>query len=371
MVCMKDIAAACGVSQGTVSLALSGDPRVKAATRARVLEAAECLGYDPEQNRAAQRMILRRYGKTTLNTMVALLCGEYHHASNYYLLQIQGILDTLNQAQFGVMVVARSIAPGATLPPLPAAFPRGEVDGAIIFETDPALVAQLSRTPGFTDRPMVTTILEHPACSTVTIDTELGGYLATRHLLELGHRHFMNFVAADWGLLFAQRTAGIRRALQEWGLDPDRHTVATPAPFLGDIAPPYHLEMALGYGGHAPHAHVLAQQRLLLEYLAEHREITALLAHNDPQARRIWYLLQQHGLRVPDDYSLVGFDDTDAFLDASGVNQLTTVHAPLREVGQAAAQLLLDRIHNVVVENCTITLPTSLAVRGSTTPPGR
>lgn len=109
----------------------------------------------------------------------------------------------------------------------------------------------------------------------------------------------------------------------------------------------------------------------VLSLLAHHPEITALLARNDYEAVLIWQALAPAGWRVPQDVSLVGFDDASQIPDASGADTLTTVHSPLREIGMEGARLLLRQLlAGESMPHCTV-LPTHLVVRRTTGPPRR
>jgi LacI family transcriptional regulator len=105
--------------------------------------------------------------------------------------------------------------------------------------------------------------------------------------------------------------------------------------------------------------------------LRAHPEITAIIAHNDPCAIHAILTLRQAGWRVPEDISVIGCDDTNRLLDATGRNILTTVRLPLCELGRCTAQLLLDRIAGRPIADPPPILPTQLIVRGTTAPPAR
>ena len=102
---------------------------------------------------------------------------------------------------------------------------------------------------------------------------------------------------------------------------------------------------------HLPqHAH--APEHPVFSCLRQHPQVTAILAINDASAIRTWALLQQGGLCVPDDISLIGFDDTDPVLDAHGQNMLTTVRLPLREFGEMAARQMIDFVQGAPLNRC-------------------
>ncbi len=104
----------------------------------------------------------------------------------------------------------------------------------------------------------------------------------------------------------------------------------------------------------------------LPQALAHHPDCKAIFAGNDMTALRLAGWLAALGVQIPQDMSLVGFDDTHLLPGPNGSNFLTTVRIPLRAVGERSAQILLDRIRNVTDGQKIETLPVELIVRGST-----
>ncbi|HOF88634.1 MAG TPA: substrate-binding domain-containing protein, partial [Armatimonadota bacterium] len=102
-----------------------------------------------------------------------------------------------------------------------------------------------------------------------------------------------------------------------------------------------------------------------------HPEITAIVCPHDGCAIHCWRWPQAEGVRVPEDYSLAGFDDTESVLDAAGHALLTSVRQPLREMGRAAGELALRHIRAASTGERHRLLPAALTVRRSTAPPGR
>lgn len=367
---MQDIGNRCGVSKWTVSAALRGDPRINSNTAARIRAAAEELRYDPAHGAAARRMALQKHGLQVRNNQVALFFPPFFHQGNDYLLgMFRGILDEVNAFRFGLQLAynydPQSDGSTAALPP---SFARGEVDGAIICGGNvSAIVTALRQCYGFRTRPVVTLMTEMPACGMVTADYRLGAEAAARHLLELGHRQVLCFthpaVQSTEDIPF-NRLIGVSRAFRECKLDPMAHVHTLPVP-RNWIGPESLIEIE--HADHAPTSDPAS--KMLLDYLTTHPAITAIIAFNDPTAVHVWYTLRQAGLRVPDDYSIIGFDDTDQVRDSYGRNLLTTVRVPLVEMGRNAATLLLRRVNEETVEDDQLILPTSLVVRESTAAP--
>jgi len=367
---LEDVARHCGVGRSTVSRALIGDPHVHPATRTRIQEAAQAIGYNPARHEAARRMALRRTGRDVTNYVIGFLVPLAFERAAYFSRMFHGVMGILS-AEGYALVVAYSEDRAEQTRPLPPIFFRGEIDGLIAVanpvHTGP-IVTQLRREPGFGARPVVTMINPVPGCAGVLNDDADGAYQATRHLLDLGHRHILHFTYERFGTIDG-RLQGTRRAMAEAGIDPETH--------LFELDLHAHAATRHWYNptqedevSHLPEeAQEFSSEHPVLQALRAHPQISAILALNDPSALRAWYLLNQVGLRVPEDISIIGFDDVEAMPDTHGANQLTTVRLPLPEVGRAAARLLIRHITGHAGEEERVVLPTTLVVRGSTGPP--
>jgi LacI family transcriptional regulator len=157
---------------------------------------------------------------------------------------------------------------------------------------------------------------DHTDVTVVDVDNRQGGYSATKHLLDRGHRRIATIVGPESWPSAAARLRGYRDALQNAGAE--------------EL-----VEHAAGWGLDEGLA---AASRLLERNLG----FTALFAHSDLIALGAIRRLREAGLRVPDDVSVVGYDDLPVadFVEPA----LTTVHQPMREVGAVAAGLLLDQL---------------------------
>jgi DNA-binding LacI/PurR family transcriptional regulator len=146
---------------------------------------------------------------------------------------------------------------------------------------------------------------------------------------------------------------GYQRACAEYGLDPDAvlHLRAYWAPY-----------------GKDPDARDWVWDALAQSFAA-HPEITAILAESDHVAVQLYEALTLAGVRVPEEISLVGFDDTHVIANSSGENALTTVRVPLFELGCEAARLLLAILGGHAAPTTQVTLPVDFVPRHSTAPP--
>lgn len=372
-VTQSDIAQRCGLSQKAVSLALRGDlQQVSAKTIERVRAVAVEMGYDLSHHQAARRLVMLRHGQQMVNRVIALFLPPSFHQAAYFNTLVQGVFSALPESDFA-LVIGQSNPKHAEQLVLPPIFHSGEVDGILCYGSlryADALISTLRASPGFSHRPVVSFINPMPGSMLVTADSQHGAYLATSHLLEQGHRAILHFFVPAAGGDMAKRHAGMCQAMHEYGLDPERQLHFAPW-YLGTQSPPFHPAIP-ALDADWPEAGSFNEQvQGFLHYLQEHREITAIFAPNDLLAQRIGYLLIRSGLRIPDDISLIGFDDTDALRDACGSNILTTVRVPLLDMGEMATRLLIRRILGDENGEECITLPTELVVRGSTAAPKR
>ena len=173
-----------------------------------------------------------------------------------------------------------------------------------------------------------------------------GGLTATRHLLDLGHRRIAVITGPPLALNSRARLDGYRTALETAGIPVDPDLVCGGA-----------FEIVNG----ATYA---------TELLAQANPPTAIFALNDGIAIGVYHAANLAGLRIPDDLSVVGFDNYN--LDEWLVPPLTSVHQPLEEMGAAAARMLLDLALDVAESPTNrLELATKLVVRSSTAPPAR
>ncbi len=371
-VTLKDIARHCGVDVSTVSRALRDPNRHSPQTTQRILTAADELGYDPARHQAARRLVMRRFGVQVINHLVALVFPPYFYRANYFAEIFQGVLDVLTPEGYGLLTVD---AVYAGKHGLPASFSCGDVDGVIALSDnylEGVLVRLRAGNPALRC-PVLTLIMPHADCSSVTFDFKRGGYLAAAHLLELGHRHLLHFSTDSFRPNLLQEDprqqclAGYQHACRERGLDPTQHLhYAT-------------LETRMHHSAYdamkQPRLAALSatedwvRKHPLLRELRRRPEITAILAPNDPTAVIFRDILQRGGYRIPHDISLVGFDDSDAAYDSAGQNILTTVRVPLRLLGRKAARLIIHRVTGHAKKDQDIQFPPTLIVRESTAAP--
>jgi DNA-binding LacI/PurR family transcriptional regulator len=328
---MHDVARVAGVSHQTVSRVLNDHPSVRPETRERVRAAIVELGYRP--NPIARALVTRR-----THTI-----GVLAPASNLF--GPASLVIAVEQAarQQGWYVSLASLSDFD--PPSVAAaidhFLGQQVDGLVVVAPVPSAVEACSAAALGVPTVMVATDAEPSAgFDVVAIDQEAGARLAVRHLLDLGHRDVVHVAGpADW-LDAAARLRGWRRELTSAG-------VGSWDVLVGDWSP------ESGY-------------RAGRELLVGDRPPTAVFAANDLMAIGLVRALVEAGVSVPEQVSVVGFDDIDAtgFL----LPPLTTVRQDLVTLGRLGVGRLISRVEGAEPGE-PVRQPPELVVRASTAPP--
>lgn len=328
----KDVARLAGVSTATVSRALNLPDQVDPETRQRVHDAVEKLRYVPHG--AARALRRQRTG------MVGAVVPSFDYA--LYARTTSALQRELDARGYS-LVLATHYYDLATEVRVTAQLIEHGVDAFAFvgLDHDARLYGMLERY----GRPYVLTwgvdaSRRHPS---IGFDNEAATYALTRYLLDLGHRRFGLISAPTPGNDRSRaRGAGVRRALATHGLALDDRYV-----FYGPIA------LASGQSG-------------MRELLAERPRPTAVIATNDVFAVGAMMACRDAGVRVPDDMSITGVDNTD--LGATQTPGLTSIGTPIVEVGSQAALQLVGRLEGRAVELFQ-ELPFTLVKRGSTAAP--
>ena len=331
-VTIRDVARRAGVSISTVSRVLNDTCPVHEDKRRRVSEAVAALGYVPNQVARS----LQRKETGGLGVLLPYVSGEFFSELLY------GIDRTTRRLGFFLMI---STSHGS-LDEMQAAL-RGmhqRVDGLLIMAPEGEGAGLGDLLPDETPVVLVNTPANGTAYDALTFDNYRGGFLATSHLIELGHRRIAMLTGPDWAHDARERLRGYRDALAAHGLPRN---------------PDYELD-----GDFSPEAGHGAAERLL----ALQPRPTAVFCANDQSALAMTAALRNAGLAVPDDLSLVGFDDIPSARYASP--PLSTIRVPIRELGVAAVERLVALVRGVDGAARRDILPVELVVRGSTAPSG-
>jgi DNA-binding LacI/PurR family transcriptional regulator len=354
-VTLQMVATRAGVSVMTASRVLNDSPLVTAATAARVREASEALGYNPAHNQIARQMVLRRHGQRPLNQLLGLFFPPLFYRdleARYFGPIYDGIMTEAMFARFGVLTSYVSYphsettyTPYTFLNELPAVYSHGDVDAALLYghlDEQQRLVAMLHAERNFADRPILTLTEPIAGCSSVLTDDAQGAREVMAHLLALGHRRIVHFYTSPVNHTpYLNRLQGCEEMLRAHGLDPAEALVDSP------------------WDTEQPDASLAA----LAETLATHPKVTAILAPNDAIANTLMGFLRARGLRIPEDLSLVGHDDSLG--DTSDELALTTVRLPLAEIGRTAARILIGQLTGAAAPE-TVVLPVAFIPRATT-----
>ena len=336
-VTIRDVARRAGVSTATVSRILSGASTSRPATVAAVRAAAEALDYRPSS--------IARSLKTRLARTLGLIVTDVHNP--FFPELVAAVEDAAWEHGLRIILCNGARDPRREADYL-ALLQDGRVDGLIVAAghvTD-AYAAQLARSAV----PVVIVNSERADLGVPTIgsDNRIGGRLAAEHLLGLGHTRVAVVTGPTERADSAERVEGVLEALEEAGIGRDDVPV-----ILGVGAP--------GTGGGS-----------VGELLAQRPDITGLVCYNDVTAIEVIRALRAGGRRVPEQVSVVGFDDIDA---AAWVEPpLTTVVQQKAEMGRWAVRRLVESIAGAASGAGAperVVLPVSLRVRGSTGPAPR
>ncbi len=337
-VSIKDIARRAGVSHSTVSRALSDSPLVALETRQRIQALAREMGYSPDLQARALVM-----GRTQSVGVVVTTIADPFVAE-----VMQGIEDAAHSANYSVILASSQAEPQREIEAVELLRAK-RVDLVIVLSSrlGALYLAHLERI----GVPVVL-INSHsqdrgPYTFAVTVDNRHGGYLATRHLVGLGHRRIAYITGQAHHSDDQERLAGYRDALAEAGLPFDEALVL---PGDGDVT-----------GG----------QRALGRLLALSPRPTAVFCYNDRTAIGLIYAAKQAGLALPRDLAVVGFDDIPfaSFIEPA----LTTIAQPMAELGRRAVEmglaLLAEQREDKVPAASNVILRGRLVVRASSGAP--
>jgi len=339
---IADVAREAGVSKTAVSFAFNSPERLNPATAAKIRQTADELGYQPHPvARVTNARSTMTIGLLTPQALSVVF------ANPFYAELCAGVAAQTDAAGYGLLFV--SPLHGS----LVRAIGRASVDGfvAVGLSEDHPEVEQIRRS----GMPMVlvdgAALPEH---ASVESNDEVGARSAARHLLSLGHRDFVvigieppsmpglfEYSAGPTESVTHRRLTGYRQGLELGGVKlRDERIIVGPATFDGGVA---------------------TFRRIWEDGLRP----TAILAMSDVMAIGVMWAAREAGLSVPEDLSVVGFDDLEMAPHSNP--PLTTVHQPIMQKGEEAARLLLRMISNPDSERPQHkTLETRLMIRGST-----
>jgi DNA-binding LacI/PurR family transcriptional regulator len=327
---LEAVAALAGVGRGTVSRVVNGSPKVSPQAREAVLNAIDELGYVP--NRAARALVTQR------TDTVALVVSESEQRvwdEPFFAGIIRGISNGL--ADTGLQLLLAIAQSRAEHKRLEHYLTPQHVDGVLLgsLHGDDPLPRHLE------ENGVPTVLVGQPVgldpVSRVDADNRGGAREAVNHLLERGRRRIATITGAQDMGVGVDRLAGYHDALAAAGA----------------------ANGLIAYGDFSEDSGARGMRELL--DLAP--DLDAVFTASDPMAIGAMRVLKQHGLRIPDDVAVVGFDDSATARHTEP--PLTSVHQPLEAMGREMAHLLHARIKGEAPEHPTVILETHLVVRDS------
>jgi LacI family transcriptional regulator len=336
-VTLRDVARMAGVHPGTVSRALNADTRslVNPATAQRVLDVAEQLGYRPNP--------IARGLKTNRSMTVGVLVPDLMNP--LFAAIVRGIEDRLAPAGYTLLITNTDNDLERERTDFEAMRAR-QVDGLITAtaQRDHRLITEVVGLDA--KIVLVNRSVDDNALPAVTVDDRAGARLAVEHLLALGHRRIAHLAGPRDVSTGFRRHHGFVETMRDHGVEVDPELVLFSNGFIEPEG-----------------------ARVCRELIARGAGFTAIVAGNDLMALGCYDALAEHGLRCPQDVSVVGFNDmpfADRFQPA-----LTTVRIPHYEIGAAGAELMLALLSGEDVPPRQILLDPELVVRDSSAPPAR
>ena len=327
---MSDVARLAGVSHQTVSRVINNHPNTSPSTRAKVQRAIDQLGYRP--NTAARALVRGRSGMVGIVTA----SGSYFGPRSAQ----HGVGSAARAAGFAVASIDLADVTRDELSTAIDDLARIGVEGVVVVAGHDAAVDAARSRPSELPVVVVEGDLSRTPLS-VGVDQVAGATAAVEHLIGLGHRRIVHVAGpADWAEARA-RVEGWRTAMSGAGL-------ATQEPLVGDWSAASGFEAG--------------------RVIAADPGVTAVFAGNDQMALGVLLALHEAGRRVPDDVSVVGFDDIPeaAFLTPP----LTTVHQDFTDVGARAITVLMAAIHGESASPVPLLSPPLVIRRSTAAHPG-
>ncbi len=337
---LKDIAEQAGVSVTAVSRALSGYPDISEETRSRILRIACELNYQP--NIAARTLVTQKSGVMGLFVLGREKGEGFSHPFSGQV--INGFLDELTEEGYDMMVFKANRPPDSTNSSYLDLCRRRMVEGAFLMglRTDDPWLADLTTST----IPIVT--IDMPLAGDMTFsvgcDNLSAVHSAIRHLADLGHRRIGIVNGYKQASVSLERLQGYRNALDDLEIPFDPSLVAE-ADFTAK-------------GG----------KKAFLSMIDRSPDMTAVFAASDLMAMGVLEGARERGLTVPDDLSVVGFDNID--MAAMSSPPLTTLDQPRYELGQTAADMLISACNGETPPS-RVLLKANLIVRSSTAEPNK
>ena len=328
MATIYEVSRLAGVSLATVSRVMNDSARVTDKTRQKVLAAMEELGYRP--NSIAQSLASNR------SNSVGIMVPELH--GPFFSTMLSGIEAELRSAKKHVIITVGH------------SDEEKEIDGieflmsrncdALILHVDAVSDAWLVELHGkATPIVLINRSVPEIAGNCITLDNEYGGYLATKSLLELGHREVAYISGPRWKMDANERLAGHKKALAEFGVRFNGKLT-----FEGDF-------------------HESSGRNRMAQLIGSRIPFSAVVCGNDEMAAGAMDVARENGLAIPDDVSVVGFDNV--IFAHFTYPKLSTVDYPMIGIGEMAARWVLKNVYEQRALEIQNLFKPEMIVRGS------
>jgi DNA-binding LacI/PurR family transcriptional regulator len=339
---LSDIAKLCGVSTATVSLVLSDNPRISKETKRKVLKVVKQLGYYPN--------ISARALSTNITKTLCVVVPQISHVFSdpFFGESLSGVYDYASKAGYRILFEVATYE-FCFYKRYLQLFKERSIDGMLYIGStlnDTYLVDIEKEGYPFILVGSYFPEGKGPQLSYVIGDNVKGGYLATKHLIELGHRRIA-FITGHFKVISAwDRFLGYKQALKEAGITFDKSLIAK-ADF----------DEQTGYQ---------AMKKLFDRFndkVGKNDGFTAVFAGNDLMALGAIRAIKEKGLKVPDDIAVVGMDNIR--MASFGESPLTTVEYNVYQMGKIACQKIIEQIEKKTVYQIKEVLPVKLVIRES------
>lgn len=334
-VTLNDVAIKAGVSKKTVSRVLNKEPNVSTETLHKVQEAISELNYVP--NTSARRLSSGR-AKT-----IGVILG-WQIFTPYTSKLLEGVFKESHRLGYSISLFPMA---NESAENIIHAYRGKQVDG-FILDTPSAMAKRLMGGLDNLEVPYVVinpnTKTSRPNASYVRIDDKLAAQLGTEYLIQLGHRHIGMVIMPNGMNHITNRLMGYKNALKATGIDFREELVTcgdTPQTFESGVT-------------------------CSLKLIDQYPEVTAIFALTDDIAMGVMKALWQLGKKIPQDVSVLGFDDNHYAAMTSP--PLTTIHQPIAELACEAVRLLAQKLDDPLQESKEVVLPTHLEIRDSCAP---
>lgn len=319
MVSIYDVAKKANVSKSTVSRVINNQAGVKGEKRQKVLEVMKELNYHP--NSSARSLASKK--NNTIGVVVRWMLGH-----TFYSKFIDGIYQTASKLGYGVLFCVNNINFKEGVPYSDILL--GKVDGIIFLGHDSVSRKEVIK---LNDQNFPLVLIDSnyniPGIMEINVNNFNAAYNAVKYLIQLGHKRIAHFMGDKNAFDAIERFKGYKQALKDYELEYNEDLV---------IEGNYYFDNAYSMSN---------------IFFKKKHDFTAIFCANDVMAAAFIKSASEHGFRIPEDISVIGFDDVDLTRSGNGSNiSITTIKQPRYEMSKYAVESLVNRIeNNIVCEN--------------------